>query len=185
MKNTLFQLVEKIRTMPLFTKIVIYIIIFIVSHFSISVIYQLAMYNYSLVHEIPYLYARKISVIDLYPSILYLKLTYIVFVLVIFYGVISIKDSYSKIKYDFPLRRQLHKAKKYFVERGVSTNNNKNTSIKFTIFTSIVFFTYLLIGDNIVYQQVFIISNPRSWCKLLILKELIINQLCCKLLFYK
>ncbi len=28
-------------------------------------------------------------------------------------------------------------------------------------------------------------SNPRSWCKLLILKELIINQLCCKLLFYK
>lgn len=78
------NLIEKFKNLSFWTQLVIYAVVFILSHFSISLLLQFGFYGYSKEYDIPYVYFQNISLITLLPSILSHSINYLLFSIFIF-----------------------------------------------------------------------------------------------------
>lgn len=107
--------------MTFWTKIAIYIAIYAISHLSASVIYHLGLYNYSLVNNVPFTSSNEITISSIYPSIIYLKIKYLIFCLYIFLQSIVIFKSMSPEKKEGRLgltKKYYDKVINYFITKA-------------------------------------------------------------------
>lgn len=87
--------ITKFEEMTFWTRISIYVAIYMISHLSASVIYHLGLYNYSLSNNIPFISSNEITIYSVYPSIIYLKINYLFFCLYLFLISIVIFKNFS------------------------------------------------------------------------------------------
>ena len=162
MNSKISAFIDKIKELSPWAKIVVYLIGYVLSHLSISVIYHLALYNYSVQNSIPYLYANKISINDIYPSLLYLKVPYLVLSLLLYFVTIAVvknlklkqkSNSFLKEKYE----RLINVLRKYIPESDLHKQIMETKSgANLTIFTGLTFILYILLSGNTVFQQIII-----------------------------
>ena len=86
--------VKDFKEMTFWVKMSIYLAVYVLSHFSITVMYHLGLYNYSISNNVPFISSYEITISSVYPSIIYLNFDYLASCLFIFILTTIISKNY-------------------------------------------------------------------------------------------
>ena len=156
------KVIDKLPQYSLKVKMAIYAIVFILSHFSTSIIYQLAMYRYSSEYNFPYIYTKQVPLEHIYPSMIYQHIPYLVINLVIYYVVVSLKmynekriqtNGSSACRFDLYAMAFNHLDKKISKDNLLSYTLKTRDGVHFALMTLIVFILFLFFDNDTFLQQ--------------------------------